>query len=323
MNDSSMHTQLVMSILNVLKTSDFADHNLRKVDYHLTKCYMDEKSHKILRNDLISTSVSFRDNKSKLSEAWVAGNILVFTMFDSWLEDKYALTEGATFKQHYNEIIGRIGSTLSDLQIIEISCYRILKLIRNAIQHNLSAIAYDMNDGFIIAYTHSRYNTEFLLEISAESITYLYSLIIALIEKRIQGLPDKYTSEGSYLGVMRSYYDKLIAGIGTLNDDIPDSLKNIDHSHLRIADGRRFIVTEPYIVEETIDKVLYHRVCSYYPWEAADYKYKMDDQVYYLPEEIGNVRILENSQTSQENISEQVVEFDKKCITDEWKRLDS
>lgn len=75
----------------------------------------------------------------QVSNNWIVENMLVFSLYDGYLE-KYALPEGQAFRQRYLSL-----PESTDGERLEKNCYRLIKLMRNAILHNLSKIVVSDN----------------------------------------------------------------------------------------------------------------------------------------------------------------------------------
>ena len=65
-------------------------------------CSIDENGNEVHTVQMELYDAMYR--KSPLSEAWVAGNLLLFTIFDGYLENKYSLREGVSFRKHYDAL---------------------------------------------------------------------------------------------------------------------------------------------------------------------------------------------------------------------------
>ena len=165
-----MDQQCIDSIINVISKSNMADLDFLNTEIRPITCEIDEDGKE--KHTVHMSLYDYMYSKVELSEAWVAGNLLLFTVFDGYLENKYHLTEGASFREHYDNLPDN-----TSIEIIEKSCYRIFKIIRNGIQHNLSHVNY--NDGsYNISYCHR--NTSYALQISKNGVRYLYTLIMKL-----------------------------------------------------------------------------------------------------------------------------------------------
>lgn len=97
-----MDQQCINSIIKVISESNMSDLDFLNIEIRPIICEIDEDG-----NEVHTSHMSFYDSmyrKSSLSEAWVAGNLLLFTVFDGYLENRYHLMEGASFRDHYNNL---------------------------------------------------------------------------------------------------------------------------------------------------------------------------------------------------------------------------
>ena len=249
-------------------------------------------------------------SKVELSEAWVAGNLLLFTVFDGYLENKYHLTEGASFREHYDNLPDN-----TSIEIIEKSCYRIFKIIRNGIQHNLSNVNY--NDGsYNISYCHR--NTSYALQISKNGVRYLYTLIMNIIKGQIGGMYGKYRTSGHYDGIMYTLYTDMLKEITPISDDIGTSPSAIPNG-LKLRAFVRYPVENPTILAEDATFITFHHIenngtddisCNQYNY-STDYIYKD----YLLPQEIGIIT-KGKGDSVQERMKSATIRFEKSCIED-------
>ena len=123
-----MDQQYINSIVDMIESSNL---RLRSVEIRPV-CYDDDTSLKstvsIIHSDIIG-------ERSRFVNTDLVANLLIFTAFDGFVENKYSLPEGESFKRHYE-----ILPESTDMEKIQKNCYRILKLMRNAMQHNLSGV---------------------------------------------------------------------------------------------------------------------------------------------------------------------------------------
>ena len=248
-----MDPQMIKAITNVIKQSNMSDLNLISVEVRpetiIDKCGKYETC--ITLSDYVSLN-----KKAQMSEAWVAGNILLFTLFDGYLENKYNLLEGVSFREHYNNLPSN-----SQLERIEKDCYRILKIIRNAIQHNLNGVIFN-NGSYSISYTFR--NINYKLNINNKAMRYLYTIILNIINDEIYGLDKRYRTDGHYIGMINFMYSQVRSnGTLQLSDDIAgDLLGNIymayDSSCLRTT--VRYPIKNPVIVSDDDNAVIFYHI---------------------------------------------------------------
>lgn len=251
--------------------------------------------------------------KSSLSEAWVAGNLLLFTVFDGYLENKYHLMEGVSFRNHYDALPEN-----TTIERISKSCYRIMKIIRNSIQHNMSNVTY-VSGNYTISYC--RGNTLYELMISKNGVRNLYTLIMNIIQGKVMGMYGKYMTHGHYDGIMCTLYMDMVNEITKLSDDIGTDLLHVSDV-LRLRTSVRYPVENPTVDKEDDTSITFLHIenngtddenSSQYCY-STDYTYKN----FLLPQEIGVITKGEG-EAFQERMKSATICFDKNCLEDKWK----
>ena len=218
----------------------------------------------------------YNEFNSFLSEAWVAGNLLLFTVFDGYLENKNDLDEGDSFRKHYYKLPEN-----TNLERISKNSYRIIKIIRNAIQHNLSSVNFDKGN-YEISYKYK--DTQYELFLSSIGVQNLYTLIMNIIQEKVSGIRGKYHTDGHYEGILCTQYSELLKGIKQISDDIKGALIDVSCSNKLRAEVR-FPVENPIIVEEDEKNIIFEHIQNKnnYNDYSTDYIYKE----FLIPEEIG------------------------------------
>lgn len=306
-----MDQQCMDSIIKVILNSDMADLNFFRTETILGERETDEDGSEGYRVQLTFSDSMWK--KAELSEAWVAGNLLLFTVFDGYLENKYQLTEGVSFREHYNNLPDN-----TYLEKITKNCYRIFKIIRNGIQHNLSNV-HQNNGGYNICYCHR--NTPFALQISETGVRYLYTLIMNIIREQIMGMRRKYCTSGHYEGIMRALYAGMIKSINQMSDDIGTGLLAVPNN-LELRPFARYVIKNPDILEEN-DTFIILRHCENNGTDdenSSKYNYSTDYiyKEYLLPQELGVITKGEG-ESLQERIKKATIRFEKNRIEDRWK----
>ncbi len=306
-----MDQQCIDSIIRVITRSNMSDLDLvpveiRPVRYEIGKDGKETTRYNIELSDCFGM-------KAQLSEAWVASNLLLFTTFDGVLENLYLLTEGASFKNHYN---GLPEST--DFEVMTKNCYRVLKIIRNAIQHNLSSVHYHQGN---IQLNYHHKNAPFSLQITHNGIRWLYTYIINFITNHIYGTNRLYNTRGYYEGLMRDIYSRFASEISGLSDDLGTKLLPVSNG-LRLRATVRHPIENPKLIAENNDSVTFYHLESNSTDDENDphYQYSTDYIFgdYILPQEIGN-RIRCQSDDLQDRLTKGTITFRKKDLTDLWK----
>ncbi|CEN75429.1 Uncharacterised protein [[Clostridium] sordellii] len=237
-----------------------------------------------------SDSIGMCSRKNSISDNFIAKNILIFTVFDEYLNSKNDNLIGLSFRKRYNLL-----SANNDLDIITKEIYRILKLIRNTIVHNSSNISINKNT---YNFNYENNNTKFNLNIDEKTLNNLYTIVYMIVREY-----STYKNESNefYIGILRYCYSKLKLKIdreGCLKDDIndnPNILMSISSS-IKLFNTVRYKVRNPkYTVNgdmikiETIDTGI-----EYY---KEDYCLNIDDNYYIVPSEalnnLGEIKKLE------------------------------
>ena len=286
------------------------------IDFHQIEirpiiCKTDEEG-----NIIYNVQMTFCDSifgKSSLSEAWVAGNLLLFTVFDGYLENKYNLMEGASFRNHYDALPEN-----STIELISKNCYRIIKIIRNSIQHNMSNVTY-VSGNYTISYSYR--NTLYELVISKNGVKNLYTLIMNIIQGKVMGMNRKYMTHGHYDGIMYTLYVDMLKEITMLSDDIGTSLLHVPAVQ-KLRTTVRYPVENPTVVKEDDTSITFLHIenngtdnensSQYY--YSTDYRYEN----FLFPQEIG-VITKGTGETFQERMKNAKICFDKSYMEDKWK----
>lgn len=306
-----MDQQCIDSIIKVISKSDMADFDFISTEIIPVICEENEADRG--KYTIHKSCYASMYSKAELSEAWVAGNILLFTVFDGYLENKYHLVEGASFRAHYNNLPDN-----TPMEIIEKNCYRIFKIIRNGIQHNLSNVNYN-NGSYNISYCYN--HTQYALQISRNGIRCLYTLVMDIIREQIEGVYGKYRTSGHYNGILYTMYTDMLKEITQISDDIRTNLPAVPNG-LKLRFSVRYAVENPIILEEDDISVVFHHIenngtddeSSSRYYYSTDYIYKD----YLLPQEIG-VITKGKGDSFQERMKTATIRFEKDCMEDVWK----
>lgn len=234
----------------------------------------------------------------RLADSYIAMTMQLFTLYDGWLEDKHNLKEGDTFKNHYTNLPDN-----TDEEKIQKECYRIFKILRNAIQHNLSKITVTKNG---LSFSYSRSQATFALDITKDGLRYLNGLLYYSISEDL----NKTLTTGHYIEILRMIYHKLTNEINLIEDEFGNQLiykgkvsNSIFHSDIRVKlDNCSYSVMSNDVIITKYRK----EICGN---GANDFVIQYNGQKYLLPEEIGIVKIIKN---------ESYIEFDMSNVGD-WK----
>lgn len=116
-------------------------------------------------------------NSNTLEQNFIISNLIIFALFDGYLDSKNNVLMGLTFKKKYNKL-----NNSNDIEIITKEVYRILKLVRNTIVHNATGAVFS-SDIYKFSYTYPSNSTIFNLEITKSTLALLYSIIMIIVSK--------------------------------------------------------------------------------------------------------------------------------------------
>ena len=318
-----MNQPYFKAILSVLENSNISDLHLRPVE--VRPVTYDNNGNQCVD---IFCYASFARSLEQISDAWVAGNLLIFTAFDEYLENKYGLTEGGSFRCHYKEM-----PEGDDIQRMEKNCYRILKVIRNAIQHSISAIIHN-NSGYDISYSFN--GTGYKLQISHNGMDYLYTAVFSMIQGSICGAKIDAQTRGHYEGMLQWYYGRAISNLN-IKDDIKGGLLVLQDGQPELEAAVRYPVQNPIVVAKDSNSITFKRYIESESGEGINFKTDYLYEKYLFPEEIGIIgenrelseedkKLLkaiegnnsEESLEKQEKRMKQVITFDKSKFCSTW-----
>lgn len=307
-------SKCINAIINVVMKSNMAESQIHKVFTRPVE-YVKDKDGKTEVTTTICVSDSLGKRSNPLTEAWVAGNLLLFSAFDGAIENNYSLKEGDSFKQHYDGM-----PESNDFDIMTKNCYRVFKIIRNGIQHNLSNVNHSDADGsYLINYTHK--GTRFSLQITGQGMEWLYTYVMNYTTGSIEGISKKYNTKGHYVGIMRNIYSRIVAEISNLSDEIGTSLLPVTLG-LKLRNARRCTVINPLLVKDECDTVTFFLYEGNGTDDESNPNYQISSDYVYgdylLPQELGNI-IRYRSECLQERLEKSTIAFKKSDITDEWK----
>lgn len=232
----------------------------------------------------ISCCMRMNYGPTPLNNTPVISCLIVFALFDAYIENKYNLNPGTSFKSRYNNM-----RTVTNRNVIEKECYRLIKTIRNGFVHNINSIVLS-NSIFHFSYTNPQ-GTNFNLDISSDKLELLYSIILLLVKEKFE-----IDTEGHFENIICTYYEELKeyidlngsfiddgdVGTGTANafNLIPIS------TYVRFNTAARYPVENPIysILQDKIkiEKIFNPGIEAY----SADYCVIYNEKKYIIPQEI-------------------------------------
>lgn len=307
-----MDTACISSIIKFILQSNMSDLNISHVELRPVVCKEDSSGNRTHTRSIMLRDTMFAQ-KGSLSEAWVAGNLLLFTLFDGYLESKYGLDEGVSFKNHYDNLPEN-----TPLEKISKNCYRIIKIIRNGIQHNFSSVSYT-NGSYDIDYQHR--GISYRLQINATGIRCLYTLILNIVQERVMDINKKYNTEGHYEGIICTQHSEMVRSITRLSDENSGNLLNVSGvTELRAM--VRYPVENPCLLVSDENSIIFFHIENNGTDDESSSQYCYSTDYFYngflLPQEIGVITKGEGN-SFQERIKNATIRFEKKDIEDRWK----
>lgn len=222
-----------------------------------------------------------------LSDTPVVSCLIVFALFDAYIENKYNLNPGTSFKNRYSKI-----PTITNRDIIVKECYRLMKTIRNGFVHNINSIIMS-NNIFHFSYASSQ-GTKFNLDISSEKMELLYSIILLLVKEKFE-----IDTKGHFENVICTYYDELKDYVDLNGNFIDDGNSGTETAntfklnpiskYIKFSTAVRYLVENP-IYSISQDKIKIERI--YNPGieaYSADYCIVYNEKKYCIPQEILDV----------------------------------
>lgn len=242
----------------------------------------------------IETDCLVSQNTNPLSSSFIAINMLLFSLYDGWLEEKYDLKEGYSFYSHYNDLQNKANTT--NLEKIQNSCFRVMKIIRNGIIHNLSGINFSQNVCYI-EYKNKK-GIEISCNISQTGLSFLYSLIVIFVtgDCGIQ-------TEGHFGYVVSTLYAQILKEVSNVKDEFGEDL-------ISVSVAKSFYYTVRYEVSNCLvqskSDYLIIKCFQDYPEmnQGHDYKIFYNGGTYLLPGEIISVSGDGNYKVSKKLLSE-------------------
>lgn len=198
--------------------------------------------------------------------------MMLFALLDFHVDATYPDMEGKGYRKKYENLPAH-----GDFNLILRQLFRVAKVIRNALVHNPSS--------FIIAGGHikvdyGRGKNHFFLKMSMKSFTDFQTAIIMYIKGDL--------GKGNYfLGIMRSIYENILAGIMDFNDEFGSALEHLS-SGIRMKPCMRQVVLHP--AYETREDALRFAIaeCQIPLWGGMDLYIVHEGEEFLIPREALN-----------------------------------
>jgi len=164
----------------------------------------------------------------------ILGIMILFGIFDTYLDTKYPALQGKSFKQKHDHL--PVGS---NIEIIQKSFFRIYKLIRNAITHSADKVNCSAGTT-TISYTFN--GSHFQLQINDDNLLKLYTATLLLTDSKI----DENRGTSFKEGLLNWYYDDILSALIISDDCSFDALPAI----VSLNPMRDIIINSEFSVEE-------------------------------------------------------------------------
>lgn len=195
--------------------------------------------------------------------------MMLFALLDFHIDTTYPGMEGKNYQEKYKNL-----PTKGDFDLILSQLFRMAKIFRNALIHNFSS--FDISDGYVsVDYTHGK--NRYAIKLTWEAWTNLHTAIIMYIKGDM--------GRGNYfMGIMRSIYADIIAGIESFSDEFSKALKQSSGAINLKPRVRQVLLSPPY---ETVNRMF--RIAIPEPrlseWEGLDFYIVRNDVEFLIPRE--------------------------------------
>lgn len=213
-----------------------------------------------------------------VSENFIISNLVLFTLFEKYLEEKNNALIGFTFRDKYEQLIQH-----TDLDIMEKETFRLLQLIKNAIMCNAKGISITENY-YEFSYENQKNKMPCHLYLQKNILSVLYTMILLMAKKE-----STYQNAAYKTGLLRSYYDELRNQI-TLFGNLLDEISPIHPNLIAISSGIRLNHSVRYQVKNPKFSLNQHiftfeRFTTSMSNYSCDYELILDGETYFIPQE--------------------------------------
>lgn len=195
--------------------------------------------------------------------------MMLFALLDFYVDATYPEMEGKGYREQYENL-----PTQGDFNLILSQLFRVAKVIRNALVHNLSSFAID---GAHVRVDYKRGKNHFSLKMSMKAFRDFHTAIIMYIKGDM--------GKGNYfLGIMRSIYAQILAGITHFNDEFGSSVEQPSGGIRMKPRVRQVVLHPPY---ETSSKAFRFAIAELQisAWEGMDLYIVHNGDEFLIPRE--------------------------------------
>lgn len=195
--------------------------------------------------------------------------LIIFSLLDVYIDSKYPYLEGESFAKKYIKLPQE-----NDYDLMLKELYRIARFIRNTLVHSPSSFLVD-SATLTINYKHKA--KQHYLEMSSDALSYFYTALIMYIKQDM-------ANHSYFLGIMRSRYAKVKAGITNFNDGFNGDLLNPNSSFALQCSQRDIYLQPPYKIENNQLRIVskLRKPCKN---TGVDFYLKLDGKDYLIPKE--------------------------------------
>ncbi|SEA80728.1 hypothetical protein [Marinobacterium iners] len=193
--------------------------------------------------------------------------MMIFSIFDVYIDSCYPELEGLSFLQKYKNI-----PSDNDMDLILSQLFRIAKLIRNSIIHSPSSFEFS-NSNLNVEYKFR--GTNFFVELSFDALNTLYTAIVMYTKGDL--------GSGNYfLGIMRYIFSNIISGISRFSDEFGTELKHPDCGIKIKPYLREVVMNTEYEVKDGEVKIKFDE-SKLSDWQGADFYIERNGEDFLVP----------------------------------------
>ncbi|WP_459155598.1 hypothetical protein [Ralstonia pseudosolanacearum] len=195
--------------------------------------------------------------------------MMIFALLDFHVDTTHPGMEGKSYRQKYEDL-----PSGGDYDLMLRELFRVAKVMRNALVHNPSS--FGITNGHVnIGYARGK--TDFRMEMSKEALDGFYTAIVMYLKGDM--------GRGNYfLGIMRSIYSNVLAGITVFSDEFGNALVK-PSSCIKMKPYTRLVhPNSPHQISEGLVRILVpERKVS--AWEGLDFHITHKGDDFLIPRE--------------------------------------
>jgi len=195
--------------------------------------------------------------------------MMIFSILDFHVDAIHPGMEGKPYSQKYKDL-----PSTGDYDLMLRELFRVAKVMRNALVHNPSAFSI-ANGNVKIGYLRGK--TDFHMKMSKEALDSFYTAIVMYLKGDM--------GRGSYfLGIMRSFYANMQAGIAVFSDEFGNALEQ-PSSSLKMKPYTRLVhPNSPHQISGGLVRILVPERKAP-AWEGLDFHITHNGDDFLIPRE--------------------------------------